>query len=466
MEKTERSVLNAIVFSNEILDEIEQIISPNDFLTPARKNIYAAMLELRREDSPIDDDFILKKSNKLRPIDQNELVEIMATTPIADVKGYAQKIKEDSIKRQLHSFALLLEEECKSEENSTEILDRLQARLFELSQNNKGRDFRFSDEIVSQTMKQILAQKGRNSALVGLDTGFMGLNKNTAGFGAGDLIIIAARPSMGKTAFVLNIAQKVARNGVGVAFFSLEMPAEQLMLRMFSAECSLPLQDLRIGRLEDSQWEQLSDGAQSMSERPFFVDDSGELSIHQMRSKLRKLRQKQNNIGLVIVDYLQLMKGSGKDRISEISEISRGLKTLAREQNIPIIALSQLSRALESRSDRRPQLSDLRESGAIEQDADLVMFVYREAVYKERDERQKEAQSKNEGGDYRSQYQDSPIESAEIIIAKHRNGPIGKVNMEFHKHYTRFSDIAIEHENAATKIEYFGETKVDFINPV
>lgn len=466
MEKTERSVLNAIVFSNEILDEIEQIISPNDFLIPARKNIYAAMLELRREDSPIDDDFILKKTSKLRPIDQNELVEIMATTPIADVKGYAQKIKEDSIKRQLHSFALMLEEECKSEESSIEILDRLQARLFELSQNNKGRDFRFSEEIVSETMKQILAQKGRNSALVGLDTGFMGLNRSTAGFGAGDLIIIAARPSMGKTAFVLNIAQKVARNGIGVAFFSLEMPAEQLMLRMLSAECSLPLQDLRIGRLEDAQWEQLSDGAQAMSERPFFVDDSGELSLHQMRSKLRKLRQKQDNIGLVIVDYLQLMKGSGKDRISEISEISRGLKTLAREQNIPIIALSQLSRALESRSDRRPQLSDLRESGAIEQDADLVMFVYREAVYKERDERQKEAQSKNEGGDYRSQYQDSPIESAEIIIAKHRNGPIGKVNMEFHKHYTRFSDAAAERENAPTKIEYFGETKVDFINPV
>lgn len=263
------------------------------------------------------------------------------------------------------------------------------------------------------------------------------------------------------TALVLNMALKNVERGKGVIFFSLEMPAEQLMLRMLSVKTSIPLQNLRKGDMDDTQWSNLSSAFDSLNTKKLFVDDGGSVNINQLRARVRKLAQNEdNNIKLVIIDYLQLMQGIGtKDRHQEVSDISRGLKMLARELKIPIIALSQLNRGLESRPDKRPMLSDLRESGAIEQDADIIMFVYRDDVYKERDEARKEKEAKDKGEDYKSKFINKPIEEAEIIIGKQRNGPIGTVKLDFHKNLTKFLDK--ENEHGAAPIEVIFENVAD-----
>ena len=280
-----------------------------------------------------------------------------------------------------------------------------------------------------------------NSKLIGTDTGFKNLNEKTSGFGKGDLVIVAARPAMGKTAFVLNMALKAIERDEGVAFFSLEMPAEQLMLRMLSAKTSIPLQSLRVGDLTDEQWSQLSAATDDISKKKLFVDDGGHATIHQVRSKLRKLKSRHPEISIAIIDYLQLMSGDGKEgRQQEVSEISRGLKQLARELQIPIVALSQLNRGLEARENKRPMLSDLRESGAIEQDADIILFVYRDDVYREAKEKEKEMKAKAEGKEYSSEFKKKSEEEAEIIIGKQRNGPTGTVDLIFQKRFTRFVD--------------------------
>jgi replicative DNA helicase len=300
-----------------------------------------------------------------------------------------------------------------------------------------------------------------NKHLIGETTGFEALDRRTTGFNAGDLIIIAARPAMGKTALVLNMALKNVEQGKGVIFFSLEMPAEQLMLRMLAAKTSIPLQNLRKGDLDDQQWSNLSGAFDDLNTKKLFVDDGGSININQLRARVRKLAQNDaNNIKLVIIDYLQLMQGTGnKDRHQEVSDISRGLKMLAREMKIPIIALSQLNRGLENRPDKRPMLSDLRESGAIEQDADIIMFVYRDDVYKERDEARKEKEAKDKGEDYKSKFINKPEEEAEVIIGKQRNGPIGTVKLNFQKALTRFVDKENDHNHAP--IEMIFETIAD-----
>ena len=263
------------------------------------------------------------------------------------------------------------------------------------------------------------------------------------------------------TALVLNMALKNVENGKGVIFFSLEMPAEQLMLRMLSAKTSIPLQNLRKGDMDDNQWSNLSSAFDDLNTKKLFVDDGGSININQLRARVRKLAQNEaNNIKLVIIDYLQLMQGTGnKDRHQEVSDISRGLKMLAREMKIPIIALSQLNRGLENRPDKRPMLSDLRESGAIEQDADIIMFVYRDDVYKERDEARKEKEAKDKGEDYKSKFINKPEEEAEVIIGKQRNGPIGTVKLNFQKALTRFVDK--EHDNSSSPIEVIFENVAD-----
>ena len=273
------------------------------------------------------------------------------------------------------------------------------------------------------------------------------------------------------TALVLNMALKNVEQKKGVIFFSLEMPAEQLMLRMLAAKTSIPLQNLRKGDMDDKEWSILSAAFDDLNSKKLFVDDGGSININQLRARVRKLAQiQENNISLVIIDYLQLMQGLGnKDRHQEVSDISRGLKMLARELKIPIVALSQLNRGLESRPDKRPMLSDLRESGAIEQDADIIMFVYRDDVYKQRDEARKEKEAKDKGEDYKSKFIDKPIEEAEIIIGKQRNGPIGTVKLDFHKALTKFIDKDNEHYGQAPIEVVFEsvadvqkETKIDF----
>ena len=447
----ERAVLSAIFFDAERLDGIAEILVADDFFYTPHKNIFATMLTLRHADLPIDEEFVLKYATKTHPITQEDILNILTTSPVSDVQSYANEIRDFSTKRKLHSFATKIQEASQDDSTKTQdIIDYLQSELYKISNAHQMSDFRGSKEVSEATLAYIETMKARgNHLLIGVDTGFASLNKMTTGFGKGDLIIVAARPAMGKTTLVLNMAQKALDTGRGVAFFSLEMPAEQLMLRMLAAKTSIALQDLRVGNLQDFEWENLTKAVDIMGKSPLFIDDGSILTIHQLRTKLRKIKSKHPEIGLAVIDYLQLMSGEGnRDRHQEVSEISRGLKMIARELEIPIIALSQLNRSLESRSDRRPMLSDLRESGSIEQDADIILFVYRDAVYKQKDEKEKEEAAKRDGNTtYKSTFVPRNEEEAEIIIGTQRNGPTGTIKLVFQKHCTRFVDA----ENALDK---------------
>ena len=451
----ERAVLSSILFDPEQLDFIAESLVAEDFSYPPHQNIFSAMLELRHTERPIDEEIILGLSTKARPIAQEEMLNILSTSPISDLKSYVQEILESSTKRKLHSFAMkITQSTAESETSSKEIMDYLQSELNKIGNVQQMREIRDSKAIIKTTLEYVTEMKKRgNNLLIGVDTGFAGLNKMTTGFNKGDLVIVAARPAMGKTTLVLNMAQRALDTGRGVAFFSLEMPAEQLMLRMLAAKTSISLQNLRVGNLQEEEWGNLTYAADVMSKSPLFIDDNSLLTIHQLRTKLRKIKTKHPEIGLAVIDYLQLMSSANnKDRHQEVSEISRGLKMIARELEIPIIALSQLNRSLESRSDRRPMLSDLRESGSIEQDADIILFVYRDAVYKQKDEKEKEEAAKKENKDYKSTYIPRNEEEAEIIIGKQRNGPTGTVKLIFHKHCTRFVDL--NNSNPTLEIVY------------
>lgn len=780
----ERSVLSSILFNPATFEDVATELKPRDFYLPAHAHIFEAMEECEREDLPIDEEFVKKKLNQKDRFDEDAMLEILSTNPLPSIKAYVEEIREKSIKRDLVKLTGDIKEVAVDKDlPSSEVVDLVQQKLYQITSDSNSKEFRESPEMTSSTIEHILEMKKRgNSGVVGLDTGFSELNRLTTGFGEGDLIIVAARPAMGKclakgtkvlmydgslkkvedikvgdklmgddstarnvlsiargrekmywvrqnkgidyrvneshilslkrsrnegkhkhedvlnisvkeyltkskkfksnykgykvavkfkeepltiepyfvglwlgdgrksdiriankdkevikylkdyakkldlklikskddgkcpmyaitngkkinkktyslqadlrklglidnkhiprkylinstknrlellaglidsdghydkqcngyeitqkdkklakqikfladslgfrtsikkkkasikeinftcnvyrvrifgdvdkipvkierkkaapwmvkrswnqtgikvefdkvddyygfeidgnslflledmtvthnTAFTLNLAQKALDDNKGVAIFSLEMPAEQLMLRMLSAKTSIPLQKLKIGDMSDDEWSRLNSAADEMSNKKFFVDDNGNVNIHTVRSKLRKLKSQHPEISLAIIDYLQLMSSGGnKDRHLEVSDISRGLKLLARELNIPIIALSQLNRSLESRSDKRPMMSDLRESGSIEQDADVIMFVYRDDVYRMREEKEKEQKARQEGKEYKSNFFEKPEERAELIIGKNRNGPIGVANLIFQKSCTRFVD--------------------------
>ncbi len=462
----ERSVLSSILFNPATFEDVASELKPRDFYLPAHQHIFECMEECEREDLPIDEEFVKKKLNQKGQFDEDAMLEILSANPLPSIKAYVEEIKEKSIKRDLVKLTSDIKEVAVEKDlPSSEVVDLVQQKLYQITSDATSKEFRESPEMTSSTIEHILEMKKRgNSGVVGLDTGFNELNRLTTGFGNGDLIIVAARPAMGKTAFTLNLAQKALDDNRGVAIFSLEMPAEQLMLRMLSSKTSIPLQKLKIGDMNDEEWSRLNSAADEMSSKKFFVDDNGNVNIHTVRSKLRKLKTQHPEISLAIIDYLQLMSSGGsKDRHIEVSEISRGLKLLARELDMPIIALSQLNRSLESRSDKRPMMSDLRESGSIEQDADIIMFVYRDDVYRMREEKEKEQKARADGKEYKSNFFDKPEESAEIIIGKNRNGPIGVANLVFQKAFTRFVDaggIPIEIVYNDSNIEA-KETKMD-----
>ena len=439
----ERSVLSSIFFNPAVFEDAAATIKARDFYLPSHKYIFESMEECEREDLPIDEEFVKKKLNQNGRFDEDAMLEILSTNPLPSIKPYVEEIREKSIKRDLVKLTSEITEVAVEKDlPSHEVVDLVQQKLYQITSENGNKEFRESPEMTSATIAHILEMKKRgNAGIVGLDTGFSELNRLTTGFGEGDLIIVAARPAMGKTSFVLNLAQKSLDHNKGVAIFSLEMPAEQLMLRMLSAKTSIPLQKLKVGDMSDEEWSRLNVASDEMSQKKFFVDDNGNVNIHNVRAKLRKLKSQHPEVSLAIIDYLQLMTGSGnKDRHQEVSDISRGLKLLARELNIPIIALSQLNRGVESRHDKRPMLSDLRESGAIEQDADMIMFVYRDDVYRMREEKEKEQKARSEGKEYKSDFFEKPEESAELIIGKNRNGPVGVANLVFQKSCTRFVD--------------------------
>ena len=428
----ERAVLSSIFFNPEELEDILGVLKPKDFYLPAHKAIFEAIVKLHSEDMPIDEDFVRNRVDK-KEVNDNVLLEILSANPITNTAAYVKEIKDASVKRELATLATTIKKVAIEDDiSANEALDTIQGELYKISTNSATSELKDMQTVTSDTLAYIEKMKKLgNKYLIGQTTGFEALDKKTTGFNEGDLVIIAARPAMGKTALVLNMALKNVERGKGVIFFSLEMPAEQLMLRMLAAKTSIPLQNLRKGDMDDKEWSNLSAAFDDLNSKKLFVDDGGSININQLRARVRKLAQiQENNISLVVIDYLQLMQGLGnKDRHQEVSDISRGLKMLARELKIPIVALSQLNRGLESRPDKRPMLSDLRESGAIEQDADIIMFVYRDDVYKERDEARKEKEAKDKGEDYKSKFIDKPVEEAEIIIGKQRNGPIGTVNL-------------------------------------
>lgn len=448
----ERAVLSSILFNPDELEEILGVLKPKDFYLPAHQKIYELMIKLHEEDMPIDEEFIRKRLDQ-KEVDDSILIEILSANPITNTIAYVKEIKDGSIKRELSTLATTIKKVAIEEEiPANDALDTIQGELYKISTDSATSELKDMHNITGDTLNYIKRMKELgNQHLIGETTGFDALDRRTTGLNEGDLVIIAARPAMGKTAVVLNMALANVEANKGVIFFSLEMPAEQLMLRMLAAKTSIPLQNLRKGDLDDQQWSNLSAAFDDLNTKKLFVDDGGSVNINQLRARVRKLAQnEENNISMVVIDYLQLMQGTGnKDRHQEVSDISRGLKMLAREMKIPIVALSQLNRGLENRPDKRPMLSDLRESGAIEQDADIIMFVYRDDVYKQRDEARKEKEAKDKGEEYKSTFVDKPVEEAEIIIGKQRNGPIGTVKLDFHKALTKFVDKPDDNHHSA-----------------
>ncbi|SFV75530.1 Replicative DNA helicase [hydrothermal vent metagenome] len=440
----EKSVLSSIIFEPQQFDELSEILKKDDFYLPAHQDIFQAMINLFQKDQPIDEEFLKKELTQMKKFDEQVMLEILSINPISDTKAYVNEIKDKSLKRRLLTLTTEIKRVTVEEElPSSEVVDIVEKKLYEITQENQVSDFKDSQKMTYDTMEYIKKMKERgNNVLVGVDTGFYELNKMTTGFGKGDLVIIAARPAMGKTSFILNTVNALINQNKGVAFFSLEMPAEQLMLRLLSIQTSIPLQQLRVGDMNDEQWESLSAAIENMNHAKLFVDDQGNININQLRSKLRKLKNQHPEIELAVIDYLQIMNGIGnQDRHLQVSEISRGLKMLARELDMPIVALSQLNRGLESRNDKRPMLSDIRESGSIEQDADIILFVYRDDVYLYKEEKEREKAAKAEGREFIPTYIEKEEEEAEIIIGKQRNGPTGHVKLIFQKKLTRFVDV-------------------------
>ena len=433
--EAEQSVLGAMLIEKEAIPKVMEILRDTDFYREAHRVIFSAMLELYNKNEAVDMitvTEILKRDNKLEDVGGIAYVTSLANAvpTAANVTYHASIIEEKSILRQLVSVSTQIASMgYEANDDVKNIIDSAESKILEISNRKKTADFTPINEIVLDSFKSIEALMGNKNGLTGLPTGFEDLDNLTSGLHGSDFIILAARPSMGKTAFALNVVQNVAIRAakkVGgapktVAFFSLEMSKEQLVQRMLCAEANIDSQRLRIGELRDEDWAMLINTADTLSSANIYIDDTAGITAMDMRSRARRLKA-EHGLDLIVVDYLQLMQGSGKknnsgDRQQEVSEISRSLKALARELDVPVIALSQLSRSVEARQVKRPMLSDLRESGSLEQDADIVAFLYREDYYNP------ETENKN---------------ITELIIAKHRNGPVDTVNLFFHKQYTKF----------------------------
>ena len=427
--EAEQSVIGSMILDRDAILVASEILTSDDFYQKQYGIIFDAMVELCNEGKPVD---LVTLQNRLKEkelppdISSMEYVRdlISAVPTSANVKYYAKIVSEKAVLRRLIKANEEIANTCYLEKENTEIiLEEAEKKLFNILQRRNNEEYVPIQQVVLNAINNIEKASKLKGSVTGIPTGFMDLDYKTSGMHPSDLVLIAARPSMGKTAFVLNIAQYMAfRKDVTVAIFSLEMSKDQLVNRLFSLESYVDAQLLRTGNLKDSDWEKLIEGAGTIGRSNLIIDDTPGISISEMRSKCRKYKM-EHNLELIIIDYLQLMSGSvggrNESRQQEISDISRSLKALARELSVPVIALSQLSRAVEQRPDHRPMLSDLRESGAIEQDADVVMFIYRDDYYN------KDTEHVNE---------------AEIIIAKQRNGPIGTVTLTWLPQYTKFAN--------------------------
>ncbi|MFG6384796.1 MAG: replicative DNA helicase [Lachnospiraceae bacterium] len=426
--EAEQSVIGSMIMDREAIILASETLVREDFYHQQYGVLFETMVELFNEEQPVD---VITLQNRLREknvppeLSSLEFVgELVTSVPTsANIKYYANIVKEKATLRKLIKINEEIANKCYLGTESLEnIMAETEKKIFSLLQNKSSRDYIPIKKIVIKALERIEQVSKKKGKVTGIATGFIDLDYRMSGLQPSDLILVAARPSMGKTAFVLNIAQYVSfHNDLCTAIFSLEMSKEQLVNRLFSLESRVDAQILRTGNLADSDWEQLIEGAGIIGRSKLIIDDTPGISIPELRSKCRKYKL-EHDLKLIIIDYLQLMSGSGRteSKQQEISDISRSLKGLARELNVPVVALSQLSRQVEHRTDHRPMLSDLRESGAIEQDADVVMFIYRDDYYN------KDTPDKN---------------IAEIIIAKQRNGPIGTVNLVWLPQYTKFANM-------------------------
>lgn len=432
--EAEQAVLGAMLIDKEAIAKASEILTSSDFYREAHRVIFNAMLELYNKNEAVDMvtvTEILKRDNKLEDIGGLAYITSLANVVLtaANVKYHADIVAEKSVLRQLVRVSTeIAAMGYEANEDVGTLLDTAESRILEISNRKKKADFTPINDVLMESVQNIEKLINNKGGLTGLPSGFADLDKLTSGLHPSDFIILAARPSMGKTALALNIVQNVALRAhkkIGgeprsVAFFSLEMSKEQLVNRMLCAEASIDSQRLRVGEMKDDDWDSLWGACDLMSKAKIYIDDTAGITVMDMRSRARRLKA-EHGLDLIVVDYLQLMQGSGKrnnsgDRQQEVSEISRSLKALARELDVPVLALSQLSRSVEARQVKRPMLSDLRESGSLEQDADIVAFLYREDYYNP------ETENKH----------------TELIIAKHRNGPVDTVNLFFHKQFTKF----------------------------
>lgn len=426
--EAESSLIGSILIDKEAIIKIADIVGVSDFYVDRHSIIFGAILDLYEARQPLD---LLTLANKLEEVKEldkiggsaylTELIEKVPTS--AHVVHYAQIVAHKATLRRLIGAAGQITALGYDESSQLDgLLDKAEQTLFEVSQKHLKQNFIPIGSVLAESFDRLDELHKDKNSLRGIPTGFKGLDNVLAGLQKSNLVILAARPSMGKTTLALNIAHHVAvKEGIPVGVFSLEMSKEELIDRLLAAESGIDSWKLRNGRLEDSDFPKINDAMAVLSEAPFYIDDSSMANVMEMRTKARRL-QSQHDLGLIVVDYLQLMSGRGgqDNRVQEISEISRGLKALARELNVPVIALSQLSRSVESRSPQIPQLSDLRESGSIEQDADVVMFIYRD--------------------DYYNKESEVPG-TAQILIKKHRNGPTGEVDLFFHPEKLLFRDV-------------------------
>jgi replicative DNA helicase len=436
------SVLGGILLENEALNKALELLRPEDFYRESHRKIFSALIQLSEQGEPADLVTLtaaLQKNGDLQVVGGSAylgtLVDYVPTA--ANIVYYCRLVKEKALARQLINVATEIATRGYDGGEIEQTLDWAEKSIFEIS-GMKSRPSYFSTrEIMKDTFKNIEKLFERKELITGVPTGFTDLDHMTAGLQPSDLVIIAGRPSMGKTAFILNIVEHAGvftDPAVPVLVFSLEMSKEQLVQRMLCSVSRVDASRLRTGNLVDSDWSKLTNGASMLSEAPIYIDDTPGITVLELRAKARRLKA-ERNLGLVVVDYLQLMQGhNAENRQQEISEISRSLKALAKELNLPVIALSQLNRSLENRTDKRPILADLRESGAIEQDADVIMFIYREAVYCEDCRSRERTCEKGHEKD------------AEIIVGKQRNGPIGTVHLTFRGQYTRFENQAKRNE--------------------
>lgn len=434
--EAEQSVVGAMLMDKDAITTAGEIISGDDFYQASYGVIFDSMIELFNEGKPVDLITLqerLKEKDVPAEIASLEFVRdlVTAVPTSANVKYYAQIVADKSLMRKMIKLNESIENMCYVGKEPVEsIMEQTEKSMFQLLQRRTTGDYVPIKQVVLNALDKIEKASKSKGTVTGIPTGFIDLDYKLSGFQPSDFILIAARPSMGKTAFVLNIAQYMAfKKNKAVAIFSLEMSKEQLVNRLFSLESQVDAQSLRTGNMKDSDWEKLIEGAGIIGQSKLIIDDTPGISISELRSKCRKYKL-EHGLDIIIIDYLQLMTGSvgrsSESRQQEVSDISRQLKGLARELNVPVVSLSQLSRAVESRPDKRPMLSDLRESGAIEQDADVVMFIYRDEYY-------------NKDSEFKKQ--------AEIIIAKQRNGPVGTVNLAWLGEYTKFANLSRQEDS-------------------